>query len=186
MLHFRSITLIAKVAFLTFSWGVAGAFSPPRPPHVASPSTALKMSAFQLDPSETAFVFIEYQHEFTTHGGKLHDAVKDCMDATNMLETSSKTLHAARSAGCTIIHCPIGFDAGHNEISKSPYGILQGVKEGAAFTNGEWGSELCEVMKPARGDLIVKGKSGLCGFMSTNLDFLLSQHGTKSVVLAGL
>ena len=36
-----------------------------------------------LDPSETAFVFIEYQNEFTTPGGKLHDAVKPVMDATN-------------------------------------------------------------------------------------------------------
>ena len=37
---------------------------------------------------------------------------------------------------------------GHAEISKTPYGILQGVKEGEAFTAGEWGSEICETMKP--------------------------------------
>jgi len=62
---------------------------------------------------------------------------------------------------------------GHNEIGKTPYGILAGVKDGAAFTAGEWGSEICETMKPKEGDKIVKGKSGLCGFYSTNLDFLL-------------
>ena len=37
---------------------------------------------------------------------------------------------------------------GHNEIAETPYGILAGVKEGAAFTAGEWGSEICETMKP--------------------------------------
>lgn len=65
-------------------------------------------------------------------------------------------------------------------------GILQGVKEGGAFTNGAWGAEICNEMKPLPGELVVKGKSGLCGFMSTNLDFLLSQRDTKNVVLGGL
>jgi len=40
-------------------------------------------------------------------------------------------------------------------------------------------------MKPAEGDLICKGKAGLCGFSSTNLDFLLRQNEIKNVVLAG-
>jgi len=41
------------------------------------------------------------------------------------------------------------------------------------------------MMKPQEGDLIVKGKTGLCGFKSTNLDFLLRQNGIKNVVLGG-
>lgn len=40
-------------------------------------------------------------------------------------------------------------------------------------------------MKPKDGDLVVKGKVGLCGFHSTNLDFLLRQNGIKNVVLGG-
>jgi len=40
-------------------------------------------------------------------------------------------------------------------------------------------------MRPSAGDLVVKGKSGLCGFQSTNLDFLLRQKQTKNVVLGG-
>jgi ureidoacrylate peracid hydrolase len=108
------------------------------------------------------------------------------MTKTNMLENSSQMVRTAREAGCTIIHCPISFEPGHNEIAKNPYGILQGVKEGAAFTNGEWGSDFAPSMRPMPGDLVVKGKSGLCGFQSTNLDFLLSQHDTKTVVLGGL
>jgi nicotinamidase-related amidase len=41
------------------------------------------MADFTLNPKETAFVFIEYQNEFATEGGKLHEAVKDAMDQTN-------------------------------------------------------------------------------------------------------
>jgi len=65
---------------------------------------------FQLDPKETALVFIEYQNEFATPGGKLHDAVKDVMEKTNMLENSRKLADVARNNGCTIIHCPIEFE----------------------------------------------------------------------------
>jgi len=40
-------------------------------------------------------------------------------------------------------------------------------------------------MAPSKGDLIAKGKSGLDGFVSTNLDFLLRQNGIRNVVLGG-
>jgi Isochorismatase family len=76
----------------------------------SSSLSAISSSNKQLDPSETAVVFIEYQNEFTTPGGKLHDAVKDVMAATNMLSNSRRVLEAARNAGCTIIHCPISFE----------------------------------------------------------------------------
>lgn len=138
-----------------------------------------------LDPKETAFVFIEYQNEFATEGGKLYDAVKDVMAETNMLENSSKLLSLARDSGCTVIHAPICFEEGHDEIADSAYGILAGVKEGSAFTRGEWGADFTASMMPQKGDLVVKGKSGLCSFASTNLDFLLRQKGAKNVVLGG-
>ena len=52
----------------------------------------------------------QFQNEFTTEGGKLHGAVKPCMEKTNMLDNSKKLVAAAREAGCTIIHCPINFE----------------------------------------------------------------------------
>jgi hypothetical protein len=76
--------------------------------------TSLSMStaepAIKIDPLTTAFVFIEYQNEFTTEGGALHDAVKECMHATGTIGNSRKTMDAARDAGCVIIHVPIAFE----------------------------------------------------------------------------
>jgi len=71
------------------------------------------------------------------------------------------------------------------EISKDPYGILAGVKNGECFVAGEWGSAICDAMAPVEGDLIVQGKRGLCGFHSTNLDFILRQNDIQNVVLGG-
>jgi len=104
---------------------------------------------------------------------------------TDMLAHSRALMNALRGAGCTIVHCPIAFEPGHAEIAADSYGILAGVKSGQAFTNGEWGAAICPAMAPQAGDLVVKGKSGLCGFQSSNLDFLLRQRGCRNVVLGG-
>eukprot|EP00534_Pseudo-nitzschia_fraudulenta_P001790 CAMPEP_0201125848 /NCGR_PEP_ID=MMETSP0850-20130426/23431_1 /ASSEMBLY_ACC=CAM_ASM_000622 /TAXON_ID=183588 /ORGANISM="Pseudo-nitzschia fraudulenta, Strain WWA7" /LENGTH=205 /DNA_ID=CAMNT_0047394025 /DNA_START=77 /DNA_END=694 /DNA_ORIENTATION=- len=143
------------------------------------------MPDFSLVSADTAVVFIEYQNEFTTEGGKLYPATKEVMEETGMLENSTKLLEFCREKGILVIHAPISFEPGHNEIAKEPYGILAGIKEGSAFENGSSGAEMYEPMKPADGELVVKGKSGLCSFTSTNLEFLLSQHQIKNVVLAG-
>ena len=69
-----------------------------------------------IDASKTALLLVEYQNEFTTEGGKLHDAVKESMAATGMLERSAKLADEARNKGVTIIHAPITFkeDASDN------------------------------------------------------------------------
>jgi nicotinamidase-related amidase len=112
-------------------------------------------------------------------------SIKQGLTIVLVLENSSKLAAYARQTGCTVIHVPISFEKGHQEIADAPYGILAGVKEGEAFTNGEWGSGFSEAMMPQPGDLVVKGKSGLCGFETTNLDFLLRQKGAKNVVIGG-
>lgn len=143
------------------------------------------MSDLSLQSKETACVFIEYQNEFTTEGGKLYPATKEVMEKTNMLENSTELLKFCREKGVLVVHVPISFRPGHNEIAKDPYGILAGIKDGSAFESGDSGSEIYEPMKPIEGELIVQGKSGLCSFASTNLEFLLRQHNVKNVVLGG-
>lgn len=107
----RSVFL--KLALLALVIGFSTAFvrrstaSHTRSFSIHSMSESLSAS---LNPAETAVVFIEYQNEFASPGGKLHDAVKDCMMNTNMLSNSAAFAVSARAAGCTIIHCPINFE----------------------------------------------------------------------------
>ena len=53
---------------------------------------------YRMNPRSTALVLIEYQNDFTTPGGKLHDAVKPVMEATNMLANTVETVRQARAA----------------------------------------------------------------------------------------
>jgi len=143
------------------------------------------MTDLTLPTDDTAVVFIEYQNEFTTEGGKLYSATKEVMEKNQMRENSVKLLEACREKGVLVLHVPIQFEKGHNEIGSKPYGILAGIKEGSAFEAGSSGAAFYEPMKPIDGESVVKGKSGLCSFATTNLEFLLRQHNIKNVILAG-
>jgi nicotinamidase-related amidase len=146
-------------------------------------SLSMSTKAFSLD--STALVLIEYQNEFCTKGGKLHEAVKDVQESNKVLENSVELVKNAKAKGIKVIHVPISFSDGHPELGKEQYGILAGVKDGEAFLASQWGSEFAPSMKPAEDDIVVSGKRGLCGFQSTNLDFVLRQNGIKTIALGG-
>ena len=139
----------------------------------------------KFDPQTTALVLIEFQNDFTTEGGVLHTAVKDVMASTDMLNNAQQLTEKARRSGVTIMHAPIAFSSGYNEITSHPYGILKGVVDGKAFVKGEWGSAICDELKPVDGDIVVEGKRGLDTFASTNLDFMLRSKSITTVIIGG-
>jgi ureidoacrylate peracid hydrolase len=138
-----------------------------------------------MDPKQTAVVLIEYQNDFTSPGGALHDAVKDVMAKTNMLENTKETVDRARELGATIVHAPITFTEDYHELSPQPYGILKGVVDSKSFRKGTWGAEIVEDLKPENRDIVVEGKRGLDAFASTNLDFILRSRGITTIALGG-
>jgi nicotinamidase-related amidase len=138
-----------------------------------------------IDPSTTALVLIEYQNDFTSEGGVLHDAVAEVMTKTDMLSNTRHVADVARTAGATVMHAPITFAAGYNEISSHPYGILKGVVEGNAFVKGSWGAAIVDDLAPVAGDIVIEGKRGLDTFASTNLDFILRSKGITTIALGG-
>ena len=138
-----------------------------------------------MNPAQTALVLIEYQNDFTSVGGTLHNAVKGVMESTNMLANTVATVKQARAAGVTIVFVPITFTPDYRELSPTPYGILKGVVESQSFRQGTWGAEITDVLKPQPTDIVVEGKRGLCGFASTNLDFILRSRGINTIALGG-
>jgi nicotinamidase-related amidase len=138
-----------------------------------------------IDPSTTAVVLIEYQNDFTSEGGVLHGAVEEVMTKTGMLDNTKRLVEAARDAGATVMHAPITFADGYNELSSHPYGILKGVVDGHAFVKDSWGAAIVDDLTPEPADIVIEGKRGLDTFASTNLDFILRSKGIKTLVLGG-
>ena len=138
-----------------------------------------------MNPKTTAVVLIEYQNDFTTPGGKLHDAVKPVMESTKMLANTVQMVNEARKAGAIIVHVPITFAADFRELSPTPYGILKGCKDGQVFQKGTWGADIVDALKPQAEDIVIEGKRGLDGFASTNLDFILRRRNIDTIALGG-
>ena len=139
----------------------------------------------RFDPKRTAVVLIEYQNDFASEGGALHGAVQDVMERTGMLRNTRRLVDAARAAGATIVHAPIGYVPGYRELALHPYGILKGVVDAGAFVKGEWGAEIVDVLAPQEGDVVLEGKRGLDSFATTNLDFILRGRGITTIALGG-
>eukprot|EP00808_Paulinella_micropora_P011664 g19524.t1 len=139
----------------------------------------------KVDPATTAVVLIEYQNEFATEKGKLHDGVKANMKSTNMLENSVKTVTEARKMDMKIIHCPITFKSDMTDNPNRNLGILKGCNDGKLFIEGTWNAKICDPMTPQQGDLMVQGKKGLDAFPGTNLEQLLVENKIRTVALGG-
>jgi nicotinamidase-related amidase len=136
-------------------------------------------------PGSTALVLIEYQNDFTSEGGALHEAVKPVMQSTGMLGATARTVERARELGALIVHAPISFAPDYRELSPNPYGILKGVVDSKAFRKGEWGAQIVDLLTPQAQDIVVEGKRGLDAFASTNLDFILRARGVQTIALCG-
>lgn len=137
------------------------------------------------DLSNAAILFIEYQNEFCTPEGKMHDAVKGVMETTGMLAKSAEVAEACRKAGVKVMHAAITFAEDASDNPNRKLGILSGCAGGKLFTQGSWGAEFCPEMTPQDTDFVVTGKKGLDAFPGSNLEAQLRIWGTETLILAG-
>jgi ureidoacrylate peracid hydrolase len=66
------------------------------------------------------------------------------------------------------------------------YGILGVVKDMGAFEKNTWGWQQYAGINFHDGDMTIEGKSSICGFSGTNLDYILRSHEVSEIVLGGL
>ena len=136
-----------------------------------------------LQAATTALLLVEFQNEFCTEGGALHQAVKENMQQTNMilntvwladqvqwlrvvhrlftLQSSFMLMFTqARCAGATVIHAPISFAGDGSDNPNPGLGILAGCRADRLFLQDSWGAEICSALQPQPGDTVLAGKHG--------------------------
>jgi len=139
----------------------------------------------EILPDNTAVLFIEYQNEFTTEGGKLHGAVKEVMAENDMLKKSVTVAAAVRKSGGKVFHAPISFADDASDNPNKGLGILAGCAKDKLFTAGTWNAEICASMRPEQQDVVIVGKKGLDAFPGTDLEAQLKSYGIETIALAG-
>ena len=138
-----------------------------------------------VDPRTTCLLLIEFQNEFTTPGGKLHEKVRPNMEATGMLAKTRAAAAELRALGCKVFYAPITFAPDSSDNPNKHLGILAGCDYNKLFVRGTWNAEICDVLAPQEGDVMVQGKRGLSAFHDTTLSEELKTHGIETIALAG-
>lgn len=133
----------------------------------------------RLDPSRTAFVFIDMQNDFVSPKGKMAEFGFEIGAVRDSIEPMRRLLEAARKAGYRVIHTAVINEAGQNSAAWSAFWGPP-----AVTLPGSWGAAHIEELAPASGEaVIIKYSYG--AFVGTNLDTMLRSRGIDTLVLAG-
>ena len=139
-----------------------------------------------MNVTNTAVVLIDVDNDFLSEDGKLNAAIKEVLDANQVVANINKLINGARSVGAKIIHVPIMFSPDYREMGEEPYGIFKVVKDTGAFQRGSWGAKVADNLNVDENDTIIDNKSGTCAFATTDLDKVLKQNGITDIILGGL
>eukprot|EP00548_Thalassiothrix_antarctica_P013283 CAMPEP_0194178532 /NCGR_PEP_ID=MMETSP0154-20130528/12097_1 /TAXON_ID=1049557 /ORGANISM="Thalassiothrix antarctica, Strain L6-D1" /LENGTH=625 /DNA_ID=CAMNT_0038893503 /DNA_START=97 /DNA_END=1974 /DNA_ORIENTATION=+ len=141
-----------------------------------------------INNSKSALLLVEYQNEFASPGGKLHDKVQSVMRSTDMLQKTEALVKVARASGVRIIHAPLSLhqdDTNENNSNFRVSGSMNQYRESSYFTPGTWNAQIVDCLKPQHEDDIVLGKSSLDCFKGSNLDDILTTKNVETLFLAG-
>ena len=139
----------------------------------------------EVDPSKTALLLVEFQNEFTSKGGKLHDLVISVMKSNNMMKNTANLAQLFRSQGMQVFHAPIILKTDSSNNPNRSLGILKECHNEMLFQKNTWGADFPESHKPQPGDCVVTGKSGLDCFPCSNLAELLREKGIETLIIGG-
>lgn len=105
-------------------------------------------------------------------------------DAQRFLDSSKRTLEAARRAGWTIVHKHIVFATDYSDVLRNCRLFLK-AEELGALKRGSWGAAPYDGFEPRDGEIFVTG-NGNSAFRRTGLEGLLAERAIGRVNVIGL
>lgn len=143
--------------------------------------------ALTIDKGKTAFLSMHFQNDLVHEDGKFaFMGAMPHVKQTNCLGNTKKVIEACRRVGVPVVHVQIGITEGERkllaEIPVAP--LFSGIVATGALTEGTWGAEIHEEVKPQEGDYVVIGK-GMNSFYANALGVALAVLGIRTIVLSG-
>src|SRR5215217_7488218 len=151
---------------------------------------------FDVHLAQTAIVVADLQNGYASPGGYRELVGQDINAARHVIVNTLRLLHAARSAGLTVILLKNGWDAelksaggprSPNWHKSNPLKTMRARPElkGKILIHGSWDYEFVDNLKPALGDIVVP-KARYSGFCGTALDNILRARDIRNLIFAGI
>jgi nicotinamidase-related amidase len=142
------------------------------------------MSA-QIDVSRSAVLVMHTQNDITHPNGKFaYSGIPAQVMKHHTWDKLAAFLDASRKAGMQVIYVKVALRPGHPELSKKSYPIQAGGRDVGAWTEGTWGAEIVDELKPQDVDIVITNYSPNV-FLYTNLDQILRAKKIENLFLTG-
>ena len=143
-----------------------------------------------VDPSTTAVVTMELQQGVVGPDALLPELVQRVAEAETV-EAAARVCQAARAVGARVVHCTAehradGAGATENAKIMALIGKLRREQGVLPTEIGTPGAALVAELGPEPADIVIPRMHGMTPFMSTSLDQMLRNLGTRTVVATGV
>ncbi len=139
----------------------------------------------QIEPKRSAVLVMHTQNDIATAEGKFaYSGIYKQVEKHHTWEKINAFLDASREAGLLVIYIRVALRPGHPELSEKSYPIHAGGREVGAWTEGTWGAEIVDELKPKENDMVIINYSPN-SFLYTNLDQILRAKGIQHLFLTG-
>ncbi len=151
-----------------------------------------------LDPSRTAVIVVDMQHDFAAPQGMFARAGIPVDGIQAVVEPTRRVLDTARRAGIVIVYLVMQFDADLSNLGPATapnrqrhlaLGVGQEIDapdgtRSRILVEGCWSTRIVDELAPQPGDVVV-AKHRYSGFFETDLDAILRQLGITTLVFTG-
>lgn len=133
----------------------------------------------------SAVLVLHAQNDITHPDGKFaYSGIPEQVAKRGTWQKLSAFLDACRAAGIPVFYVNVSLRPGHPELSLKSYPIHAGGRDVQAWTDGSWGAEVVDELKPHDGDFVIKNYSPN-PFLYTNLDQILRAKRVERLFLTG-
>jgi len=144
--------------------------------------------SFDVDPSHTALIAIDFQRDFIDPQGMAGVLGEDVSLLQAILPAASRTLAAARNAGLSLIHTREGYQPDLSDvhpIKRERNGAGTPGPLGRFLIRGEFGHDFIDGFQSLAGEAVFD-KAGFGAFYRTDLERHLRDAGITHLVLMGV
>jgi nicotinamidase-related amidase len=149
----------------------------------------VSLTAIQLPVGKTALLVMDVQNDIVHMDGKLGGelgagAMPRLIAEKNILHNIADLMTASRIAGVPIIHVRHVYRPDYLDMPNN-ISIFRTIKKIGALSDGSWGAEIHEMLKPAAEDFVVD-KTRISAFYASTLAGLLEAQDLTHLIMTGI